>query len=81
MEKVVDRGNGRADTLTHRQREVVHAIITYQLEHDGRSPSLRELQKMLGLRSTSTVSAHLWNLEHKGFITSEPFAHRSIRLI
>jgi len=81
VEKVVDRGNGRADTLTHRQREVILAIVNYHLEHDGRSPSLRELQEALGLGSTSTVSAHLWNLEHKGYITSEPFTARSIRLV
>jgi len=81
MKKVVDRGNGRANTLTHRQREVVHAIVNYQLEHGGRSPSLRELGDALGLGSTSTVSMHLWNLEQKGFITSEPFAHRSVRLV
>jgi len=81
MEKVVDRGNGRANGLTHRQREVVHAIVDYQIEHGGRSPSLRELRDALGVTSVATVFAHLCNLEKKGYLTSEPFTARSVRLV
>lgn len=71
----------RADDLTRRQREVIHAILEYQLAHEGRSPSLRELRDALGVGSTATVSAHLGNLERKGYISVEPFQARSIRLI
>ena len=74
-------GNGRTDTLTRRQREVILAIVNYQLEHGDRSPSLRELRDALGLGSTSTVFNHLWNLEKKGYLTSEPFTARSVRLV
>ena len=74
-------GSGRADTLTRRQREVILAIVAYQIEHEGRSPSLRELRDALGVTSVATVFKHLCNLEKKGYLTSEPFAHRSVRLV
>ena len=73
--------NGRADTLTRRERDVVLAIVDYQIRHFGRSPSLRELRDALGVGSTNTVSKHLYNLEKKGYVTSEPFRARSVRLV
>jgi len=74
-------GNSRADTLTRRQREVILAIIDYQIEHGDRSPSVRELQDALGLGSTNTVFEHLHNLEGKGYLSLEPYTARSVRLL
>jgi repressor LexA len=71
----------RDTALTRRQREVIHAIVNYQIEHDGRSPSLRELQEELDLSSTSSVFHHICTLEKAGYITCEPFRARSIRLV
>jgi SOS-response transcriptional repressor LexA len=73
--------HGKTDALTRRERDVVLAILDYQLEHDGRSPSIRELRDALGLASTNTISEHLCNLEKKGYITCEPFTARSVRLV
>ena len=81
MSSPTEYRNARTDRLTHRQRDVIHAILDYQIEHEGRSPSLRELRDALDVTSVATVFAHLCNLEKKGFITSEPFAHRSVRLV
>ena len=77
----VQPSNGRADALTRRERDVVLAIVDYQILHFGRSPSVRDLCDALGVESTNTVSKHLYNLEKKGYVTSEPFRARSVRLV
>jgi len=74
-------GDGRADALTRRQREVIHAIVVYQIEHGGRSPSVRNLRGALGLGSTATVAYHLDNLEAKGYIARARFIARTIQLL
>lgn len=77
----VQPSNGRADTLTQRERDVVLAILDYQPANCDRSPSVRDLRDALGVSSTHTISQHLYNLERKGYITSEPFTARSVRLV
>jgi repressor LexA len=74
-------GHGKANLLTSRERDVVLAIVNYQIKHGGRSPSMRELCEALGVSSTATVFKHLCNLQEKGYVTSEPFTARSVRLV
>lgn len=47
---------------------------------DGTVPTVREICSATGLKSTSTVHAHLKTLENLGYITRE-HGHRSIKLI
>ncbi|ASU80769.1 transcriptional repressor LexA [Actinopolyspora erythraea] len=54
-------------TLPPRQRRILAAIRDWVLEH-GYSPSTREIGDAVGLRSSSSVSKHLANLEWKGFL-------------
>ena len=46
----------------------------------GVPPSVREICVATGLRSTSTVHAHLKTLENAGYITREAGLNRAIRL-
>ncbi|MGJ7908332.1 transcriptional repressor LexA [Actinopolyspora sp. H202] len=54
-------------TLPPRQRRILAAIRDWVVEH-GYSPSTREIGDAVGLRSSSSVSKHLANLEWKGFL-------------
>ncbi|SDP00707.1 repressor LexA [Actinopolyspora xinjiangensis] len=54
-------------TLPTRQRRILAAIRDWVLEH-GYSPSTREIGDAVGLRSSSSVSKHLADLEWKGFL-------------
>lgn len=53
--------------LTERQAEIL-AFIRNEVRTKGRPPSMREIGKEFGIRSTNGVSDHLWALEKKGFI-------------
>ena len=46
----------------------------------GIPPTVREICNATGLRSTSTVHAHLKTLEKLGYITREAGLNRSIRI-
>lgn len=65
--------------LTARQREVLQAIQDYQSTR-GYIPSIRELGRLLGIRSLRGVTVHLTALERKGWIERESTS-RSIRVI
>ena len=53
--------------LTARQRQVLDFIVRYRRQY-GRSPSLREIARALGLRSHSTVYRHLQRIQKKGYL-------------
>lgn len=66
--------------LTNKQKEVLDCI-TWFIEDNGYSPTVRELREMMGVNSTATVFAHLKNLKNKGYITYVPKTNRTIRVI
>ncbi len=66
--------------LTMRQQLVYDGIVEYQKEH-GFAPSIRELCKISGLASTSSVYAHLKSLEDLGYIRRKEDAPRAIAII
>lgn len=43
-------------------------IVAYKVEHDGNSPTYREMMAATGLTSTSMVAWHLEKLEAEGLI-------------
>src|SRR5690606_41930943 len=55
------------EDLTKRQREIMD-FITEETERRGYPPSVREIGKAVGLRSSSTVHGHLTRLEEKGYL-------------
>lgn len=67
-----------AKQLTTRQHTVLDAIRKWIREH-GYPPTIRELGKMLGIKSLRGVTTHLDAIAKKGFLKREPRA-RSISL-
>lgn len=67
-----------AKKLTDSQRKVYEFLR--DAAQSGMPPTVREICRATGLRSTSTVHAHLKTLEKLGYITREEGLNRSIRL-
>ncbi len=55
------------EQLTIQQANVLNTIQQY-IRETGYPPSVRELGKKLGLKSTATVHSHLKTLERKGYL-------------
>ncbi len=66
-------------SLTQKQREILD-YIQESISRDGFPPSVREIGKAVGLRSPSTVHAHLGVLEKEGYINRVDRKTRAIRL-
>ena len=66
--------------LTHRQQEIL-AFIRSHIETEGYPPTLAELARALGVKSTNGVRDHLRALERKGVIELQAGASRGIRLL
>ena len=60
-------------SLTRRQEALLRYIIRYKSEHDGNSPTVREMMRAVGITSTSIVNYNLLALERRGHI-SRPIA-------
>ena len=67
-------------TLTPRQRQVLQ-FIREEIVSQGYPPSVRDICRGLGLRSSSTVHAHLSQLEAKGYIRRDPAKPRAIEVL
>lgn len=65
---------------TVRQQAVLDFIKSFQEEH-GYSPTQREIQKGLNMRSPNAPLCHLEALEKKGLIRRTPNTQRSIVLL
>jgi len=66
--------------LTKRQKEIFDFIGSYLSRH-GYPPTVREIGKAVGLHSSSTVHAHLANLEKIGLLRRDPSKPRAIELL
>jgi len=66
--------------LTKRQKEIFDYIRRYAAKH-GYPPTVREIGKAVGLTSSSTVHAHLANLEKIGLLRRDPTKPRAIELL
>ena len=65
--------------LTEKQN-VYESIMQYQ-RVNGYAPTIREICKMVGVASTSSVYAHLKILEEKGYIARKMDASRAIAIL
>jgi len=63
-----------------RQDEIL-AFIAHHIAENGYSPTVREIGKAVGLKSSSTVSGHIERLEDKGLIKHVPKSARSIVIV
>jgi repressor LexA len=66
--------------LTKRQQEIFDFIKRYSAEF-GYPPTVRDIGKAVGLASSSTVHAHLSNLERIGLLRRDPTKPRAIELL
>ena len=66
--------------LTKRQKEIFDFIGRYAAK-TGYPPTVREIGKAVGLHSSSTVHAHLANLEKIGLLRRDPTKPRAIELL
>lgn len=67
-------------TLSSKQQEIME-VIRRALMRDGQAPTVREIGKETGLRSSCSVQKHLNALETKGYIKRDPYKYRSIELL
>jgi repressor LexA len=66
--------------LTKRQQEIFDFIRRYSDRH-GYPPTVRDIGRAIGLTSSSTVHAHLANLEKIGLLRRDPTKPRAIELL
>jgi repressor LexA len=68
------------NNLTTRQQEIFEYVKTYAREH-GYPPTVRDIGKAIGLTSSSTVHAHLANLEKLGVLKRDPTKPRALEVL
>jgi repressor LexA len=66
--------------LTKRQQEIFDFVRRYGSEH-GYPPTVRDIGKAIGLTSSSTVHAHLANLEKLGVLKRDPTKPRALEVL
>ena len=66
--------------LTKRQQEIFEFVKRYVGER-GYPPTVRDIGKAIGLTSSSTVHAHLANLEKLGVLRRDPTKPRAIEVL
>jgi repressor LexA len=66
--------------LTKRQQEIFDFIQKYASKY-GYPPTVREIGKAVGLASSSTVHAHLANLQKSGLLRRNPAKPRAIEVM
>lgn len=62
---------------TERQQRILEVIRRFTAEH-GYPPSVREIGERVGLSSSSTIHAHLKQLERRGLISRDPTKPRAL---
>lgn len=66
--------------MTEREIQIYQYIVEYMQEHMY-APTIREIGKAVGYKSTSTVASYLERLESKGMIEVGQDSPRAIRLV
>ena len=66
--------------LGKREKSILR-FIEKQMAQVGYAPSVREICKAVGLKSTATVHGYLAKLEQKGYIKKEEQKGRTLRLL
>jgi repressor LexA len=68
------------DTLTPIELKVYHYLLDFLTDHTYQ-PSVREIGREFGIKSTKTVSEILQSLADKGLIERDPSRSRGVRLL
>jgi repressor LexA len=70
----------KSKTISRRQEQILD-YIKAETETQGYPPSVREIGRAVGLKSTSTVHGHLAQLERKGYIRRDSSKPRAIEML
>lgn len=65
---------------TETRQRVYNFLVEFMIKH-GYAPSVREITDGVGLKSTSSVYAHLVHLETEGRIETKPHSPRAIKVV
>src|SRR5687767_14629488 len=68
------------EPLSKMERRILDFLIDY-LRRNTYQPSIREIGKRFGIKSTKTVSEYLQALADKGWVERDPSRSRGVRLI
>lgn len=63
------------------KEQLILNFLNKEVEEKGYPPSVREICKAVGLKSTSTVHAYLEKLEKGGFIHKDPTKPRALKVV
>ena len=66
--------------ISKKQEEILE-FVKEQILNKGFPPSVREICEAVGLKSTSSVHAHLETLEKNGYIRRDPTKSRTIEIL
>lgn len=66
--------------ITAKQEQILK-YIKDELLSKGYPPTVREICEEVGLKSTSSVHAHLSSLENNGYIRRDPTKPRAIEIV
>ena len=80
MDNIQEYYVSREDRIQETEREIYDLIVNF-MEANRYSPSSKELKKLSGLGSTSTVHSYLKRLREKGLIDWVDKRPRSLRVI
>ena len=69
-----------ADNITDNQRKILE-FINKEVKEKGYPPSVREICRAVGFKSTSTVHTYLQRLKKEGLIQKDPLKTRAIRVV
>ena len=61
------------------KERAIYDFINETIRRDGYSPTVRDIQNAVGIKSTSTVHAYLSRLEEKGLIRKDPGKSRTLQ--
>ena len=80
MDKTVRVRRRKDGTLNKREKAILKAIEK-SVQEKGYAPSVREIGKEVGLRSTATVHGYLSRLQDTGYIRKEDNKGRTLKLL
>lgn len=63
-----------------KKEQAIYDYIVETINKEGYSPSVRDISKASGIKSTSTVHMYLQRLEDKGYIQKEQGKSRTLRI-
>lgn len=73
-------GTNSNKNITHYQIKILDIIENFT-SINGFAPTVREIAKYAGLKSTSTVQGHLDKLEQAGYIKRNKLMPRTIKVV